>query len=114
MRTRILILFIFFATVTAAFAQNGTATDKWIGTWKMNTLKSKYESGTLPKSRTLVFQQVPGGMKATSDLLDDVGAVHIEFTALYDGKDVPMRGPFQGNTIAVTRIDGFTFETVQK
>src|SRR5437762_2587634 len=100
MRSGIFILL--FAAATTALGQKPGTPDKWIGSWKMNMLKSKYESGVLPKSRTLTFQEVPGGLKATSDLFDDVGAVHIEFTARYDGKDVPMRGPFQGNTIAVT------------
>src|ERR1041385_32945 len=95
-------LSIFFLLVAAAalFGQAKAAPDKWMGTWKMNLAKSKYQSGTIPKSRTLTFQEVVGGVKAVSDLLDDIGAVHIEFTAKYDGKDVPMRGPFQGITIA--------------
>ncbi len=107
-------LVLLVAAAVAAWGQTKTAPDKWIGAWKMNAEKSKYQSGLLPKSRTLNFEEVLGGVKATSDLLDDVGSVHIEFTAKYDGKDVPMRGPFQGNTIAMTRVDAYTFETVQK
>jgi hypothetical protein len=107
---RLLFVLLFAASALA----QGPVTDKWIGSWKLNLLKSKYQSGTLPKSRTLTFQESAGGVKAISDLLDDVGSVHIEFTAKYDGKDVPMRGPFQGNTIAVMRTDATTFDTIQK
>jgi hypothetical protein len=106
-------LFFVLLFTASAFAQ-APSSDKWLGTWKLNTQKSKYQSGALPKSRTLTFQQSPGGIKAVSDLLDDVGSVHIEFTAKYDGKDVPMRGPFQGNTIALMRTDATTFDTIQK
>ena len=99
---------------TVSFAQTKTAADKWIGTWKMNPAKTKYQSGVMPKSRTLTFEAALGGVKVMSDLLDAIGAVHIEFSAKYDGKDVAMRGPNQGNTIAVLRTDAYTFETIQK
>ena len=74
---RLLFVLLFAATV---FAQT-PASDKWIGTWKLNIQKSKYQSGTLPKSRTLTFQESVGGVKATSDLLDDSGSVHIDQVA---------------------------------
>jgi len=95
-------------------SQGATTTDKWIGTWKMNTAKSHYQAGTLPKSRTLSFLAVPGGVKATSDLLDDVGIVHIEFEAKYGGPDVPMRGGNPGPTMAVRRTDAYAFDSIQK
>ena len=90
-----------------------TAPDKWLGVWKLNLAKSKYQS-TPPKNRVLKFEVVPGGLKGTSDLTDSEGVVHIEFTAKYDGKDVVMNGPAIRQTIAVTRVDAYTFDTVQK
>jgi hypothetical protein len=89
------------------------APDKWMGVWKLNLVKSKYRS-TPPRDRVLKFEPVPGGLKATSDLTDPEGVVHIEFTAKYDGKDVVMNGPAIRQTIAVTRVDAYTFNTVQK
>src|SRR5437016_2210441 len=93
------------AIILLLFTAQAMQTDHWIGTWKLNLLKSKLESGPLPKSRTMVLQVVSGGMKATSDLLDDIGIVHIEFIVKYDGKDVPMRGSNAGSTISATRTD---------
>jgi hypothetical protein len=90
-----------------------TSPDKWMGAWKLNLAKSKYQS-TPPKNRVLKFEPVPGGLKATSDLTDTEGVVHIEFTAKYDGKDVVMNGPAIRQTIAVTRVDAYTFDTFQK
>src|SRR5262245_54389606 len=87
--------------------------DKWLGVWQLNLAKSKYQS-LPPKNRVLKFEPVPGGVKATSDLTDSEGVVHIEFTAKYDGKDVVMNGPVLRQTITVTRVDAFTFDTVQK
>src|SRR5262249_51813605 len=100
--------------VLLLFGQANPAADKWTGTWKLNPGKSHYEVGILPKSRTLSFSPVSGGMKAVSDLLDDVGIVHIEFEAKFGGPDVPMRGGNPGPTIAVKRTDAFNFDTLQK
>jgi len=89
------------------------APDKWLGVWKLNLAKSKYQSAP-PKNRVLKFEAVPAGVKATSDLTDSEGVVHIEFTAKYDGKDVVMNGPAIRQTIAITRVDAYTFDSVQK
>jgi hypothetical protein len=93
------------------FAQ--TTQDKWMGTWKLNLAKSKYQS-TPPRSRILKFEPIPGGLKASSDLVDGEGNVHIEFSAKYDGREVVMNGPVLRQTIALTRVDAYTFDTVQK
>ena len=100
---------------TVAFLSLGqtTSPDNWMGVWKLNLAKSKYQS-TPPKNRVLKFEPIPGGLKATSDLTDPEGVVHIEFTAKYDGKDVVMNGPAIRQTIAVTRVDAYTFDTAQK
>ena len=93
----------------------GQTTNPQIGTWKMNMAKSKFSSGTGFKSATSKIEGVSGGVKHTVDsVYADGTSRRYEYTTTYDGKDVPMRGPFQGNTIAVTRIDSLAFETVQK
>ena len=112
MRSRTLSVALLILCTVNAIAQ--ATADRWVGTWKLNTTKSKYESGTLPKNRTLVFEAVAGGVKATSDLLDDVGIVHVEFTVKYGGPDAPLRGSVTGATISMTRVDATTFDTVQK
>ena len=74
------------------YGQAKASPDKWIGTWKMNLVKSKYEAGSLPKTRILSFEPLANGVKVSSDLLDVQGSVHLEFSVSYDGKDVAMRG----------------------
>jgi len=113
-RCGLIALAVFLATACCLLGQN-SGQDQWIGTWKLNRTKSKYQApAKVPLSRVVKFEAVPGGMKATSDLVDAEGNVHIEFTAKYDGKDVVLNGPELGLTVAVTRIDAFTFDTVQK
>ena len=102
-------LMLFFGLV-----QGRVAPDKWIGTWKLNPAKCRYQAGAIPKSRILSFVAIPNGVKASSDLLDDVGIVHIEFEAQYGGSDVAMRGGNPGPVISIKRLNAYTFDTFQK
>lgn len=92
----------------AAVAQS---TDPLIGTWKLNTAKSK---GV--KSGTTTIEAAGKGFKMTVDLVAEDGtAAHWAFTANYDGQDVPVTGnsPY-GNITAVTRVDAKTIRTMNK
>ena len=88
------------------------AHDSLLGTWKLNTTKSK---GAF-KSGTSVFEAAGDGVKGTVDTTAADGtAYHYTFTAKYDGKDSPITGksPY-GDTVAVTRVDPNTVKIVVK
>ena len=83
-----------------------------VGTWKLNVAKSKAPF----KSGTTVVEAVGDGIKFVVDLEGTDGTKHHwEFTANYDGKDVPVTGsnPY-GDTVAVTRVNPRTTRTVAK
>jgi hypothetical protein len=83
-----------------------------VGTWKLNVAKSKAPF----KSGTTVVEAVGDGIKFVVDLEGTDGTKHHwEFTANYDGKDVPVTGsnPY-GDTVAVTRVNPRTTRTVSK
>src|SRR5947209_5665203 len=65
-------------TVTAA-------ADHWLGTWKLNLARSKYNPPELaPKSQTVTREAVEGGMKLVSDGIDAQGKpTHNEYTAKF-------------------------------
>src|SRR5262249_45899703 len=44
--------------------------DPFVGTWKLNLAKSKYDPGPAPKSTTAVYEVVQGGYKQTTDSID--------------------------------------------
>jgi hypothetical protein len=74
-----------------------------VGTWKLNVAKSKspFESGST------TIEAVGEGIKFMVDMVGTDGTKrHWEFTANFDGKDVPLTGdsPY-GDTVAVTRVD---------
>lgn len=91
--------------------------DSWIGTWRLNLAKSKYEPANLaPKSQTLRQEAAPGGStKTTVDVVDAQGkALHQEYVVTFDGKPVAITGAPDANTTrAYKRIDGRTYEYVQ-
>ena len=97
--------------IGAAFAQS----DPQVGTWKLNLAKSKYSPGPGPKSATTKIEAVGAGTKVSVDqALADGTARHWEFTANYDGKDSPVTGNPDADTVARTRLDANTVQTVSK
>jgi hypothetical protein len=92
--------------------------DPWIGTWSLNVQKSSIMSFSMA-SRMVEYQPIPDGVRAVSDSTPvDGAAVHLEYAAKYDGTDGPIIGPLgqpiAGQTMAVTRFNSSTFETLQK
>src|SRR5215831_2117096 len=91
------------------------AADNWLGTWKLNTAKSKYSPGPGPKSQTIKQEAWESGVRLTADGVDvDGKATHTEYAAKYDGKDYPWKGNANADTISVKRIDDNTYESVWK
>lgn len=109
-----LLLVALALNVSSGAAQSGMA-DRQSGTWKMDPAKSKYSPGPAPKSVTLKIVSDADNIKLTSDGIDAAGnPTHVEFTAKYDGKDYPITGVPNGDTIAVSRIDENTVESSVK
>ena len=93
------------------------AADSSLGTWKLNTAKSKTTGDNPAKSRTEVREATPdGGVKVTSTRqLADGTTINFSYTYKYDGKEYPVTGgPF--STISSKRVDAntITAEVVNK
>jgi len=100
-----------FFVASAAFAQS----DPQVGVWKLNLAKSKYTPGPAPKSGTTTIEAAGAGAKVTVDQeLADGTKRHWTFTANYDGKDSPVTGNPEADTVARTRINATTVQTVSK
>ena len=104
-----------FATALAGTAL-AQAADPQIGTWKLNVAKSTYNPGPAPKSATTKIEAAGAGAKVIVDsTAADGTARHWEFTADYDGKDVPMTGNNpDADTVARTRVNANTVQTISK
>jgi hypothetical protein len=111
--SRISVLFVVVATVvTVSLSAQGA--DSWVGTWRLNLAKSKYESGPPPQSAISRLERSGDGWKMSQDLIDAQGrATHTELQARFDGKDYPVEG-VAGLTYAFTRIDDHTYDLITK
>jgi len=103
-------------TMALAGALLAQAADPQIGTWKLNVAKSTFSPGPAPTSGTTKIEAAGAGAKLIVDQTAADGAArHWEFTADYDGKDVPITGNNpDADTVARTRVNANTVETISK
>ena len=91
------------------------ASNPRLGTWKLNVAKSKYDPGPAPQSVTMKIEAAGEGEKSTTEGVNATGApTKTEYTAQYDGKDYPMTGSQNADTVALKRIDARTLERTDK
>ena len=99
---------------TAALAA-GTAVDPVIGTWKLNVAKSKFGSSHVLKSQTRIYSQSDKGitieMKSVSADGKDMTTIA---TYQFDGKDYPVTGAAEYDSLSGRQIDANTAEFTLK
>jgi hypothetical protein len=104
----------FAGSIAGSIAAAQTA-DPIIGTWKLNVAKSKYDPGPAPKSATATFTVAGKGVKFVLEGVTGTGEkAQWSYTANEDGKDYPMTGNPDADTISLKRIDARTVETTNK
>jgi len=97
------------------FAATLVAADPTVGTWKLNTAKSKYRPGPEPTSATIKYEETADGIKRMGESVDaDGNKTTFEYTAKYDGKDYPVTGSDTIDMIALKRINDRTTEATLK
>lgn len=109
--------FVIFATtlLLVAFVANNAAADQHSGTWKMNPAKSTYSPGPAAKSVTLKIESDASGIKIDAEGIDGAGnQTHVEYNAKFDGKDYPITGTSNADTVSVQRIDANTIQSTLK
>jgi hypothetical protein len=93
----------------------GQGTDPIVGTWELNLVKSKFSPGPAPKSEIRTYVVSGPDITATSKGVDASGKpTAIEWTVNYDGKDRPLAGNPDSDSLSLKRIDGSTTEVTQK
>ena len=107
-----------FVFAFALFAASASAQqDPFMGTWKLNLSKSKYDPGPAPQQPTVIKREaLPGGqIKFVTDGVDGQGnKTHTEGTLKLDGKDYPVTGSPNWDMESVRRIDASTRLIVDK
>jgi len=91
------------------------ASDPRVGTWKLNVAKSTYSPGPPPQSGTLKVEASTQGEKVTADGINAAGTPTMtRYTANFDGKDHPLAGVPNADTVSLKRIDARTSERTDK
>ena len=83
------------------------ATDPAMGTWTLNSDKSRYKPGPPFRSLVVKFEPAGDGVKMTNELVNAEGiSIKSRYTAYYDGKDYPISGLPNIDTVALTKLAG--------
>ncbi len=86
-----------------------------VGTWKLNVAKSKLGPGPAPKSITSKIEAVGDHTKMSGVRIGADGIrSEAQFTARMDGKDYPLKGSANADTVSLKRIDARTVERTDK
>jgi hypothetical protein len=111
MRTRTILLTLAACFIGAAVA---LAVDANVGTWKLNSARSKFTPGT-PKNDTVVIEVAGDNMKVTVDGTDADGTpAHNTWTGKFDGKDYPVTGDPASDMRSYTTVNDHTWTLAQK
>src|SRR5262245_31211367 len=94
--------------ILLAAPPTASAADPMTGKWQLNLTNSMYEPGPAPKSMVRT-QEVEGDtIKVTDDIVEaDGNARQVQYTAKLDGKDYPISGAPNADTIALKRVDPY-------
>ena len=90
-------------------AMAADAPDPVVGTWKLDTAKSKFPPGPAPKSQTRTYAATAQGTAMTfTGVAADGSATSGKSTFKYDGKDYKITGSPDYDTLSLKRLNGTT------
>ena len=105
---RFLFALSFLILTSVAAATLWAQANPFVGTWRLNVAKSKFEPGPAPKSQTRTVVAQGDGAKYSFEGVGGDGTPYAySFTVTYDGKDYPITGtgmPGGADTIAIKRV----------
>ena len=110
-------LFLFVGIVVALVSGTSAQAPKGLeGTWKLNVAKSKFSPGPPPKSMTVTYSAAGAdGTKIVVDVTPATGAPqHWEMTVTYDGKESPIKGNPNADSVSAKPSKGLTSESTFK
>jgi hypothetical protein len=91
------------------------AAESMAGTWTLNLEKSKFVPGPAPKSQTRTYAETADGTALTfTGVAADGSTVSGQSTFKYDGKDYPITGSSDYDTLSLKRVNGTTVKSLQK
>ncbi len=99
--------------LTAARAD--VADDPVLGTWKLNVVRSKFTPGPGWRSQMRTYRSTSTGVSVTWTGMNAGGeTMRVSYTYAYDGRDYPMVGSANYDTLNAVRIDACTVRSEEK
>jgi hypothetical protein len=106
------------AVLAVGIAAPAFAQDAHIGTWKQNFAKSTSTPPTTvpqPRSAVRTYEAFGDGLKFKAVTVSADGKTTTStYAAHYDGKEYPLDGNANADTIILKKIDNRTFESILK
>ena len=85
------------------------APDPVLGTWKLDTARSKFIPGPAPKSQTRTYAETAQGTAMTfTGVAANGSSMSGQSTFKYDGKDYKITGSADYDTLSLKRLNGST------
>lgn len=86
-----------------------------LGKWVLNVNRSVYTPGPPPRAQVRTYSMEGDHFKAVIETTQPLGMkTRTEYMARFDGKDYPVTGNVDVDTVALTRVDDLTFDAVLK
>ena len=103
-------MFMAFVLVLSAASLVVAQNSPFVGTWKLNVAKSKFDPGPAPKSQTRTWE--PSGKVSVEGINMEGKPTGYGYTLMGDGKEYPTFGsvPNGGDKISSKRINANTIE----
>jgi len=110
------LVFLAGALGMAGVAWSADATSPLAGKWVLNVAKSTFDPPPALKSNVFVITEAPSGaIHQTVDYVEDNGnATHMELTTAFDGKEVPVTGGGEADSVIATQPKPGRFHYVFK
>ncbi len=102
-------------TVASAAVVAAPAVDPLLGTWQLNVAKSTFSPGPAPKSDTRTYAATEQGTAMTwKNVGADGKEIVAKSTFKVDGKDYPLTGFANFDSISLKQVDDLTVHSTQK
>lgn len=101
--------------VMLAFTTVAIAANPVVGTWQLNLAKSKFSPGPAPKTDTRTYTESADSITMMwKSVAADGKEMNVKSTFRTDGKDYPLTGSANFDTLTLKQVDSHTVHSTQK
>jgi len=98
-----------------AFTSVAIAANPVVGTWQLNLAKSKFSPGPAPKTDTRTYTESADSITMIwKSVAADGKEMNVKSTFKTDGKDYPLTGSANFDTLSLKQVDSHTVHSIQK